>query len=536
MAQGDVAPLTEENLKKAGAANVPEVTSAWLMEVAAVETRMRQYTLELMEPTIQRSSALEDKLKKMQATLDQHSQEMEAIMRVKSAAEMQIATVEGFREELSRWDVQRRSQEAKVEESLSLKTHDINALRATLEVKTSEFKGLGRTVTKLGDIVDASKEEHNKLRQYCIERIDTSRDKLYKLRDEFETRMTAAETETHALKDVQCSIDSGIGHLTAELKRLDSIITEHGEGIVQMQKGKAPRSSLDALQSEMTEFIRQTNGNVASLKQHLSSLVGDVKSHFETAANVVGTSTAQHIDEMRKSYLKEIKRIDSVKIQIEAFMKEQLELQSKLSSDVDSAVKTTEAKVGELSGTLQTLGDKRVLDRKNMDIEITNIRKNIQNLEGNRNDKGVMNLQGVMNCLLECERVTSALDKQDDEDRKNVALFGYKDAADFSLPEIDNPGYGINTMGGKKKKKSLIQGNHPMTVDQRCLSCSGSSATALAGFKMACLQYFPGPVEYEKTSYNRTDLIQIRHNLIEQAREQLKHQLGSAQDDARALD
>merc|ERR1719160_46115 len=510
----------------------PVVTSAWLMEVAEVETRMRAYTLELMEPSIQRSSALEDKLKKMQAVLDRHTDEMEAIMRVKSAAEMQISTVEGFREELSRWDVQRRSQEAKVEESLSLKTHDINALRATLETKTSEFKGLGRAVQKLGDIVEAGKEEVTKLRTYCVERIDTSRDKLYKLRDEFETRMTAAETETHTLKDVQCSIDSGLGHLTAELKRLDAIIVDHGEAIEEMQKGKAPRSSLDALQSEMTEFIRQTNGNVAGLKQNLMSLVGDVKAHFETAAKVVGTSTAEHIDEMRKSYLKEIKRIDSVKIQIEAFMKETEEKNTKLTAQVEDAVKNTEGSVGQLSGSLESLGEKRILDRKNLEIEITNLRKCIRELDGARNDKGILNLQGIINCLLECERVTSALDTQDDVDRKNVALFGYKDP-NTSLPEIQNPGYGLTSMGQKKKKKSFNTSDYPITVDQRCLSCSGSSATAMAGFKMACLQYTPGPVEYEKSSYTRSDLIQMRHNLIEQAREQLKHQ---TQGETRSLD
>merc|ERR1712224_861697 len=109
--------------------------------------------------------------------------------------------------------------------------------------------------------------------------------------------------------------------------------------------------------------------------------------------------------------------------------------------------------MGELSSTLQTLCEKRILDKKNTEIEVTNIRKCIQNLEGTRNDKGVMNLQGIMNCLLECERVTSALDKQDDEDRKNVALFGYKDTADFTLPEIEKPGYGIHTMGQKKKEE-----------------------------------------------------------------------------------
>lgn len=59
-------------------------------------------------------------------------------------------------------------------------------------------------------------------------------------------------------------------------------------------------------------------------------------------------------------------------------------------------------------------------------------------------------------------------------------------------------------------------------LDTRCLSCSGNQATVLAGFKMACLQYAPTPVLYEKSAYTRTELIKLRVDLLEQVREQLR--------------
>jgi len=61
-----------------------------------------------------------------------------------------------------------------------------------------------------------------------------------------------------------------------------------------------------------------------------------------------------------------------------------------------------------------------------------------------------------------------------------------------------------------------------ITVDKRCLSCSGSHATVLAGFKLACLQYTPGPVEYQKVIYDRTELLDLQIKLVEQAKERLK--------------
>ena len=36
--------------------------------------------------------------------------------------------------------------------------------------------------------------------------------------------------------------------------------------------------------------------------------------------------------------------------------------------------------------------------------------------------------------------------------------------------------------------------------DKRCLSCCSGTGTVLAGFKIACLNYAPGPVEYHQVA------------------------------------
>merc|ERR1719443_2844094 len=70
-------------------------------------------------------------------------------------------------------------------------------------------------------------------------------------------------------------------------------------------------------------------------------------------------------------------------------------------------------------------------------------------------------------------------------------------------------------------------GEAVISVDNRCLSCSGQAQHVLSGFKMACLQYAPGPVKFSWTGpvqlYKREELLDLRARLLEQAQEQLHH-------------
>merc|ERR1712137_739626 len=89
----------------------------------------------------------------------------------------------------------------------------------------------------------------------------------------------------------------------------------------------------------------------------------------------------------------------------------------------------------------------------------------------------------------------------------------------FQLPELSGNCKSRCASRGKRPSDNVV--SPVVTIDKRCLSCSGSAATTLAGFKLACLQYAPSAVEYEQEIYGRSELINKRLGLLEQAKKQL---------------
>ncbi|CAD7956136.1 unnamed protein product [Amoebophrya sp. A120] len=57
-----------------------------------------------------------------------------------------------------------------------------------------------------------------------------------------------------------------------------------------------------------------------------------------------------------------------------------------------------------------------------------------------------------------------------------------------------------------------------ISLDPRCLACSGQSTQILQGFKMACLHYKPSPVKWRQNQYTRLGLLEINRQILAQAR------------------
>eukprot|EP00919_Chromeraceae_sp_WS-2016_P033200 GHVR01078459.1.p1 GENE.GHVR01078459.1~~GHVR01078459.1.p1 ORF type:complete len:201 (+),score=38.03 GHVR01078459.1:449-1051(+) len=119
--------------------------------------------------------------------------------------------------------------------------------------------------------------------------------------------------------------------------------------------------------------------------------------------------------------------------------------------------------------------------------------------------KGLEHVTGVVALLVESDKVGASLDVQDEQDRKQVSLMGFK--------EKDEKG---------RTPRARTSGDPVLSVDPRCLSCSGQSSAVLAGFKMACLQYKPMPVKHNGKHFNRNDLLAVRMQLLEQCYDALQ--------------
>lgn len=87
---------------------------------------------------------------------------------------------------------------------------------------------------------------------------------------------------------------------------------------------------------------------------------------------------------------------------------------------------------------------------------------------------------------------------------------------DFALGK-PVPSRGKSMKSGGDGPITTAGGNPVMSVDQRCISCSGQTATVLAGFKIACLQYMPQPVEFQGSMHDRASLLNRRNELLSHA-------------------
>lgn len=526
--------LVQKSIKEQAAELLPTL----LAEAAAIETKLRHHAVELIEPTIKKASLYEDKLKEVRVGLDRCNENFNDLKLEIAASETIKTVVEQFRSELALASLQQKEHEEMLNEKACVQENEISALRKRIEMQGSTLDSCQRGMHSLGDMLTQTKEEMELLRQYCTEKVDANRDKLMKLRDEFEYKSHAAESKQFQLQDDMTNMSTFFGHLEAEMQRIGADTAETIQGVADLWRTKATVTAMEEQQQTFVEHQRNVNAMVAQLKAQLAGIVNDVKGHFQTAADVVNTTTARQIQDMREKYLLEIGRVDSIMKDNAGFGQKQEEFQRAiqarlniLETDVSSSIETM---TGKVEATVKSAG----IGNSQFTVEVLQMRKGLRDLESQLNATVQAHAveRDVLQSLLESNALNTYMGLQDDQDRRNIALFGYKnqpvekqDPKAQTLPNIDGGSWTARsprTRRSDKVEKGYSGGsqavNPVVTVDKRCLSCSGSAATVLAGFKLACLQYTPGPVEYQKVTYSRSELLDLQLKLVEQAKERLK--------------
>merc|ERR1719197_1637411 len=481
------------------------------VEFAEFETRMRKFLLGLMEPTIHKASAQQLEIDQIKAMVDKHAKSIQEVTLTSVKAEQQISIVEHFREEMSRWDVQRRGQEAKVAEELSLMKHELDGFRYNLERKEASIHGLQRTVDRVTAEMNRLQDSQDQLRKYCEERIDSQSKSINSARADLEVKLISLETKHNSLADELWGEETGLAKVTGELSKTNLVVQQLTEEMKRVQEKKASLTQLAKVQEEVKELIREATSNVTSLKLTVGNVVSDVKEHFRTASNTIAAHNATMIAEIRGSYQEELDHSAKLRQEVMKFMQDTQAAIKHLEQVAQSSHDQTEAMVREVRLDVEELNRKRKRDKANADIENKALKKRLGGVFDNSDLvlKGLEHLSGVLAALLESNRMQAALELQDDMDRRKVALTGYKETAAPGKPSTAST------------PRQTSRGAPVVSVDNRCLSCSGQTATVLAGFKIACLQYAPGQVKYDMKDFDRSELLNMRNELVEQAHEAL---------------
>jgi chromosome segregation ATPase len=506
------------------------------VEFAEFETRIRKFILELMENTIHKASMLSLDLASVRDTVQKHGQQLNDMASLSVKAEQQISIVEHFREELGKWDVQRRASEAKDAEEISVVKQELDTFRYNLERKESALHGLQRSVDRVQGEMNRLQESQEALRRHCEKRLDQQSKAINGAKTDFEVKLLALETKHNNLSDELWGEETGLAKVTGELQKTNSIVTVLSEEMKKVQRSKANVQQLERMQEEVNELIREANSNVAALKQTVGNVVNDVKEHFRTATNTIASHNAAMISEVRGSYQEELSNAANLRSDVMKFMQDTQRNISHLEEVVSHSHEQTEQMVKEVRIDVEDLNRKRKRDKNTTDLEHKGLKKRLNGVFETSDvvARGLEHLSSVLWSILQSERAASALDHQDDLDRAKVALMGYKNNKPDEAPGSKGPARpsSVQGMNSEGQRSARGRGGHDegdgtrgpvVSVDQRCLSCSGQAATVMAGFKVACLQYAPGPVMYQNRTFERKDLLGLRQQLLDQANEALQH-------------
>lgn len=504
---------------------------------AEMENRLRAMILEVLQPTIQKASLLQSEVENVKGIVSQHTKNINEVQLTQVKAQEQVSMIDHFKEEMGKWDQQRRYHEARVTEDQTFLKQELDGFRYNLEQKESALHHLNRGVDRAVAELNRLQEMQDSLKGLCEERLDESSKRVNATRAELEVQISSLELKHHALTDQLWGEETGLAKVTGELHKTNQTVEKLQQDMLQVQTGKAESEQLERLQEDVGQLVREANSSMTSLKQTVGNVVNDVKEHFRTASQTIAAHNAAFISEVRSSYRDELAQAAALRGEVQDFMNRTTTSISDLDNRVAESTVQTESLVKEVRADMEELNRKRKRDKTSVDIEMKNLKKRLGDVFENSDAvlKGMENLWKVLTMILEGERVQNALELQDSLDRKRIALMGVKDD-ELSLnrsygttpqqprPEVrqlrtsgTSASPRATTAPSGAKPKTGKQNQPIVKIDNRCLSCSGQAPLVMAAFKMACLQYQPSKVEYQEQAYDRQELLQHRHTLLSNA-------------------
>jgi len=508
-------------------------------ETAAIEGRLRDQAVELMAPTIKRAQLLDQKLKEVKASVDDQYEDVAAMKRLLEGANAQHQMLENFRVEIAKKMSELQGFEQQVSTRISHQETQVNSIRQSLEAKAGEAATFSRSIESLSKALAESREENTEVRKYTVSRVDTAEDRVSKLRDEFETRMLQVEDRIQNLYDMQMGTTGAMGHVKAESEKTNHLVQACVSSVTELAEKKASIVSVHELREETKRAAEKVSHTMNTLEEQFTAGLQDIKAHLQTATETAGSSAAMQMQLMRTQYDEDMKRLERSSHELEVFMEKSRGLVEENRTELSRVRELAEEGLADLRHLLSQTTTVKVKGLQDLDLSLSQLRArqvDTEELLGEQVRKASLRTD-VLQILVEAAVLSTVLDKQDDQDRKNMALFGYKAertesprdkaAASSSLPELTpnrsprkRPNEGA-PFGSARGNLTAPSTDCVVTLDQRCLSCSGSPSTVLAGFKMACLQYHPAPVEHKRRIYSRAELIQERMDLLLQAKDHL---------------
>lgn len=520
-----------------------EEKQATEVAMAQMETRLRGVITEIINPTIQRTALVVSDVDSLKSLVSQQAKGLQEVQLGQFKAMEQVSTITSFKEEMSRWDTQRRTHEASLDEKVETMQQKLDAYQYSLEQKESAIHHLHRNVDRTATEVNHLSEDVEAGREVFEQRLDELSRKINQEKAETAVRLASFELRHNAITDELWGEETGLAKVAGELKKTNASFGKLEEAVAKLEEEKAEAAQLDKLRAEVQRMVHDANTAVGNMQQTVGNVVNDVREHFRTAAQTISAHNATFIGEVRGQYQEELAAAAQLRGEVESFVAQTAQSIASLDDRVEQAAAKASSLAAEAREEVEELNKRRKRDKSSMDNELKALKKRLGGVFDNSDTvlRGIEHMYSVMQLILKSDLMSCSVDLQDTIDRKRIALMGVKDDETLlsrtTQSEPQRPRPECRSKSSGKLQNGTLRGTagcvdcgnqreearKPVVrVDNRCLSCSGQAPLVLTAFKMACLQYSPSPVEHQGTTHDRDVLIQQRYDLLQNAQQALE--------------
>lgn len=490
--------------------------------MAEIEGRVKEMVLEVLAPTQHqnRMNSMEiGELKDVTKGQSLHLHELVQIpMKMLEFKEL----IDMFHHELGSF--QREAAEMKVDTTEVRKTFqvEVEALGIKMQSRDSALRQLTFTVDKLRSHFDELDQRLEEAQNAQLTRVEELQRAIGSLQTELEVKMAAVGLQHVKVTDQIWSCETEIARVTGELRHQSEVLKGLNQAVQELNATKVKQESLDSLKELVLERSIQTSNEVSGLKAEFRTTVNKVSGHLEALLSASTANVTSFYDDMRDAHDEQSKLVEKAVSDFakaaETFRKDMLAQ----SQETKNTMQRLEAVVQEVREGQFEMERKRRQDRAGMEAEIQASNHRVHGIFEAMGEclESTRTTQEALGKMVQALEVSFALGIQDEQDRLSVSLIGFKEEAPAPSPSNSTA---TPSQSPRKEQQSprLQRKASVISVDHRCLSCSGQSPVVMAGFKMACLQYRPSPIAFEGTSFHRGELLQQIGQMLSFIRDRL---------------
>lgn len=471
------------------------------LEIAEMETRLRQMVLELLKPTIHKTSRLTFELETLSEKVGQHSGQLEEMLELQQKVSQQMEMIDIFRDEMAKRGADMRAFEAKcIEEQQSVR-RELENFRHSFEQNKSVLAQLTRNVERAMSEVTMLQEELDKASKDLSDRLDNQSKTQTEEFQRVHIRADGLEKAHYQLHDELWGEDTGLKKIEKDLGSTNRSVRSILEEIEGLKKHKDILDALGSRQDSCEEKLMTTQDISGNLQESVERVAEKTEHQLRDASNLMAAHSASLLKEVRGSLKEELGHSQRLRTDVMTFMRDTQTSMVELRCNLETTVSQTEAVAKEVRIDLEEVNSKRKIDKLSLEAELKAFRQRIGGAFEHSEAllRGLEHIAGVLSVALQSERISAALDFQDFTDRKKeptVTCRADKMGTDSAFSTSKDT-----------KRRSQYQGMQ-LEVDLTQLQSS---------------EYNPGTIGYQGNIYDRQDIMMIREQLIHKAQEALQN-------------